>query len=179
MNKLMDKIIDVIFEDFLKLALEEHKPKIVEIKTRKQDVLLVDFVNERTEDPNWLPKIANFDGIKPRRKYTGKKTQRDIEWPKLRPLTDEEKAILAQYHQEFEWEEDEQYKEWYEELQRCFALNLNWSEFPPMLLDTQTEDEKKFEEFCAENPGLGRLTKDEWFDMWDHAFSSYGLEPWY
>ena len=179
MNKLIEKIIDEIFDDFLKQAKEDHKPKIVEIKTRKQDVLLVDFINGRTEDPNWLPKITKTDGIEPRHKYEGRRTEGDFEWPYLRPLTNEEQKILTNYHKEFELTEDPDYPEYYEEIRRCKARNAPWYDYPPVLLDTQTEAEKKFEEFCNENPGLGHLNKDEWFSMWEHALSPYGLETWY
>ena len=182
MNKLVENMIDKIFEDFLKQAMEDHKPKVVEIRTRKQDVLLVDFINERTEDPNWLPKIAKTDGIEPRDKYEGRTTQDDFERPYLRRLTAEEQHILTKNHKEFEWTEHPDYKDEVrrrrDEVRRCQARNAPWYEYPSILLDKRTEGEKKFNEFCKENPWLGYLDEDEWFSLWEHALSPYGLETW-
>ena len=175
-NLAIEKVFDKIFEDFLKEAIFQQQPKVVDLQRRPQDVLLEIFVqNDIQSERHWLPLIErNFDDYPLKVPYAGYPTYRNDPPPK-KERTEAELAILNNLKKEFEWVSHPDYEEYDKMCQKLRENGAQWWEFPFFEGDQRTNWEHKlYEQFVW----YGELSEDEWHDLWFHATSNYAMEQW-
>ena len=177
MNIIFEKVFDNIFEELLQEAILEQQPKVVEIQRRPQDVLLTNFVNnDVVSERHWLPLIdLNFNDYPIKEKYAGYSTYRKDPPPPTKKRTEAEVRILKSLKKDFVWVPHPDYDTYQKLCDQLRANGAEWWEFPFFEGDERTNWEQTlYEEFVW----YGKLSEDEWHDLWDHATSNYAMEQW-